>query len=225
MNLDAAAWAGLAGGSPIPPFEALVLDEFFDQAAAASRTGAQILADEIVATPSTTGLTYGVNGATVTNLTGRFAQPTTFTFDPGDPTDPTIATGAIGLGGVMRFDVNPLLGGGNFVIGDFTLEYDASRSQGSGWFLKNNNGFSLAAFDTTSVSTTTGPNAFSLLGNLTVSPEFGGLFLAPSDIGKVVGTFSFQTQAPVPLPAAAWLFGSGLVGLVGIARRRMKSLS
>ena len=28
------------------------------------------------------------------------------------------------------------------------------------------------------------------------------------------------TVSPVPLPAAAWLFGSGLVALVGLARRR-----
>ncbi|WP_424206600.1 CHRD domain-containing protein [Sulfuricaulis sp.] len=26
--------------------------------------------------------------------------------------------------------------------------------------------------------------------------------------------------APVPIPAAAWLFGSGLLGLMGIARQR-----
>lgn len=32
-----------------------------------------------------------------------------------------------------------------------------------------------------------------------------------------VDSFTFD---PVPIPAAAWLFGSGLVGLVGIARRK-----
>ncbi len=33
------------------------------------------------------------------------------------------------------------------------------------------------------------------------------------------GTLTF-TSNPVPLPAAVWLFGSGLMGLVGISRRR-----
>jgi hypothetical protein len=33
------------------------------------------------------------------------------------------------------------------------------------------------------------------------------------------GTLSL-TQTPVPLPAAVWLFGSGLLGLAGIGRRR-----
>jgi hypothetical protein len=28
------------------------------------------------------------------------------------------------------------------------------------------------------------------------------------------------SQAPVPVPAAVWLFGSGLAGLIGVARRR-----
>ena len=32
----------------------------------------------------------------------------------------------------------------------------------------------------------------------------------------------FQVNA-VPIPAAAWLFGSGLLGLVGVARRRRKA--
>jgi hypothetical protein len=31
---------------------------------------------------------------------------------------------------------------------------------------------------------------------------------------------SFGTVSPVPIPAAVWLFGSGLLGLVGMARRK-----
>jgi len=34
-------------------------------------------------------------------------------------------------------------------------------------------------------------------------------------------TLTFGTPAPVPIPAAVYLFGSGLIGLVGLARRKM----
>ncbi len=40
--------------------------------------------------------------------------------------------------------------------------------------------------------------------------------------GTAGGDFA-QYVAPVPIPAAAWLFGSGLLGLVGIARRKKSS--
>jgi len=33
-------------------------------------------------------------------------------------------------------------------------------------------------------------------------------------------TFTGFAGAPVPVPAAVWLFGSGLLGLVGVARKR-----
>ncbi len=41
------------------------------------------------------------------------------------------------------------------------------------------------------------------------------------DIGTPGSAGSF-TPTPVPAPAAAWLFGSGLIGLLGIGRRRKK---
>lgn len=38
---------------------------------------------------------------------------------------------------------------------------------------------------------------------------------------KVVGSSVVVSTSPVPVPAAVWLFGSGLLGLVGIARRKI----
>ena len=37
---------------------------------------------------------------------------------------------------------------------------------------------------------------------------------------QFVGSFVVRTSSVVPVPAAVWLFGSGLIGLVGFARRK-----
>jgi len=39
----------------------------------------------------------------------------------------------------------------------------------------------------------------------------------PPDLVLTISNVNFQ---PVPIPAAVWLFGSGLIGLLGIARRK-----
>jgi len=41
-----------------------------------------------------------------------------------------------------------------------------------------------------------------------------------SFVGTAFGDFTFAAAQPVPVPAASWLFVSGLLGLFGIARRK-----
>lgn len=53
--------------------------------------------------------------------------------------------------------------------------------------------------------------------------DIGGVGAAPAFFGSPLaleGLFLAQPASPVPVPAAAWLLGSGLIGLVGVARRK-----
>jgi hypothetical protein len=219
IDYDAAAWATLAGGLNVSGFEALVLNEYFDQAGVTSRTGTQLLFDEIVANPSPVGLYHALNGPSVVNLTDRTNQATTFSYFPGSLIS---HTGVIGLGGLSRWDVNPLLGGGVLGFGDFTLQYDSSRLAfgGSGWSLRVflAGGGGNTAFDLINVVTHATETSLSISGDLAVSPEVAfGLFSTPADAGKDVGDFSF-TAVAIPEPASPLL--CGVAALVCLYRRQ-----
>jgi hypothetical protein len=63
----------------------------------------------------------------------------------------------------------------------------------------------------------------------TANPSVSAVFVDPSlaQVVQIVNTdaellnYSFLTLAsPIPVPAAVWLFGSGLLGLIGVARRK-----
>jgi len=41
------------------------------------------------------------------------------------------------------------------------------------------------------------------------------------DLNMDFATIITPSVSSVPVPAAAWLFGSGLLGLIGVARRRV----
>ena len=52
---------------------------------------------------------------------------------------------------------------------------------------------------------------YSLLGQLNIDPQTG------------VASLTTGSVSTVPVPAAAWLFGSGVIGMVGVARHRNKA--
>ena len=56
--------------------------------------------------------------------------------------------------------------------------------------------------------------------NTPITAPDGILGLSMIDGAFVGFNANFDFTTPVPVPAAVWLFGSGLLGLVGIARRR-----
>lgn len=82
----------------------------------------------------------------------------------------------------------------------FSKSDDNNYGAGTGAFLTFNAG-TLADFDFTSAT-------------------FNSSFLAFDDFDSMYGEWTTVSLTAVPVPAAVWLFGSGLLGLVGIARRK-----
>lgn len=85
----------------------------------------------------------------------------------------------------------------------------------------------LARFDATGSASAGSPLSFMQLAQtITPGSRGGGAALPGSSATQsLLGSFTLAangslTFAPVPIPAAVWLFGSALMGLVGVARRR-----
>jgi hypothetical protein len=236
MNLDRAAWASTNGGTYYAaayngtdqPAPGMYLEEFLDNAhfgpLLPNQWNAYNLVPGLGEIPST-GLQYGVNGPSVTNGVGHHNQPTTFSFDPANPAG--TASGAIGLDGTMKFRGNfqSFPGQSMFLLGEFSLFHDVSHAVdgASGWVIKGNITPAMPVFDLLNVATALNGNLWTLAGDLRLTPEVANSFFdAEIDGPKILGNVSLQvtTTAPVPLPAAVWLFGGALSWLGLAARRR-----
>jgi len=99
------------------------------------------------------------------------------------------------------FDMNNASGGSITLLGG-----DANFELGISW-----NGGGLYWGDTGS-SIQSSPDTYLIV--------FDGLVQTPDGPRRRSGSTLAVDLAPIPVPAAVWLFGSGLLGLVGVARRR-----
>ncbi len=85
------------------------------------------------------------------------------------------------------------------------------------------------SFDGNSILSTTGPFDSNFgdgrgFFNASLSSSFTSFSFdhaqGLSQNGFVIERISVTTLSTIPIPAAAWLFGSGLLGLIGVARRK-----
>jgi hypothetical protein len=117
---------------------------------------------------------------------------------------------------------------------DQTFMHSASCTDGSTFCTDNDNTYASASFDDT--LNTAVLAGYQGLGtyNVTVSQliELSATSAGGADSGDAEATFIGDWQGDlevvytydevvVPLPAAVWLFGSGMVGLLGVAKRKL----
>lgn len=191
FDFDLVTWAQL--GSGFPGFSP-VLDEVFTFAQTEGNTAQALAAIEVEAAPSGMGLVYGMTGATVFNLTGRQAQPTDFTYVPGNLEG---HFGRVGLGGMTRWET----GWGKMYCGDYSLRFDVSRQAlgGTGWVIRGESPWGSPVFDLSNVVLQESAAGFSLDADLLVSPEVASIvFATVSDTFTHVGEVTFTaTSEPI----------------------------
>lgn len=139
---------------------------------------------------------------------GRTTQATTMDAS-------STSVGQIGLSGALRLRDPSLT--------TYLAPYDFSMTKTAGdWkIMSTDNDFgTVGLFTLTNVAESlNGSGELLLSGDLLWTSGFGYAGLLGANTSTVVGSFNLAPSA-VPVPAAVWLFGSGLIGLLGVTRKK-----
>lgn len=206
-NTAFAAASVYAGGYP----NGWIVNTFYDSSYNTTGITSSTVGGETIAPTGPTAMLFPVNTNSTTIAYpsagdwGRTVQATTM-----DASNTSV--GQIGLSGGWALSGQP----------GFLSPYDFSLTKtGSTWNIRTNDtGFGYQNFLVlANVSESLNGNGELLLsGDL----KWTGLWasLVHADTSAVVGTFSLTPSAPVPVPAAVWLFGSAMAGLLSLGRKK-----
>jgi len=121
---------------------------------------------------------------------------------------------------------NPVASLSNFDSTPYTFVFDTTKVDVSSVSLggiSNNAGVPIDGFGSildTSIDTTNNWSEISTISGIGSISQIDVTLFEGSLTSFV---FDYENVAPVPVPAAVWLFGSGLIGLVGVARRKQNA--
>ncbi len=249
MSMDENAFAqfqGGPGGSPSKP--GMFNDHFYNTAASNPTvyTGSalNLLGDN---TPeSSNSLVHDIT-PTGPNPTGQQAgrgvKGTTANFAIDSVTLTTPTSSLLGMTGIQELGIGGSgpFAGSSIVSGDYALRYNPALRQSAwddagfsgtatGWYLFNGLDIPTPAYDLENLSVTvTDSNNWRFSGDLLLGPELAAFYggAAKTDVGNFclgVGSFSGCNVpvSSVPVPAAVWLFGTGLMGFVAGNRRKLR---
>lgn len=158
-----------------------------------------------------------VQGTTVSS--GDFAAYLPCSVDAA--CDQVIKNANIGIGVVnpgdtvtVTFDLNNTAAAGGVAFVELFSELSGGGTSKSEILLANGTGTN--GWETFSFTTTLGPD---VSGGITLQLKAACGPVAGCTSEAYFDNVSVTVEA-IPVPAAVWLFGSGLIGLIGIARRR-----
>ncbi len=124
----------------------------------------------------------------------------------------------------LLIEIGGLLAGSEYDVLDVTGTANLGGTLDVDWFDLGGGLFSASAgdsFDILSAETILGEFDLLTLALLGDGLEWGVSYIF-DDFGKDFVRLNVVATSAVPVPAAIWLFGSGLIGLIGIARRKKR---